>query len=188
MSAEDLKKTTDFALLGVLALGGPMSGYDMRNYISLSIAQFWSESFGQIYPSLERMKKSGLVQSETDQASSRHRQIYRITDRGRTALRNWMARPPEPEKPRSEMILKTMLGNQTDPQVLVEHLEKYAQEAMAKARHLRRQQAMVKRSDAGTPELPFAIAAIRAGIHVNRARAAWARETIRELSGPGEKK
>lgn len=188
MNGKDLKKTTDFALLGVLAQGGPMSGYDIRNYISLSIAQFWNESFGQIYPSLERMKKSGLVKSEADEGSPRRRQIYRITDKGRAALKSWLTQPPEADRPRSEMILKTMLGDQTDRPVLIGHLESFANAAEQRAKQLEAQQALVEQSDAGSPELPFAIAAIRAGIHVNRARAVWARETISTLNSTGAKK
>ncbi|MGH9601902.1 MAG: PadR family transcriptional regulator, partial [Terriglobales bacterium] len=46
--------TTRFALLGLLSLG-PQSGYDLKKRMEQSIAHFWSESYGQIYPTLRRL-------------------------------------------------------------------------------------------------------------------------------------
>ncbi|UCB53625.1 MAG: PadR family transcriptional regulator, partial [Candidatus Zixiibacteriota bacterium] len=42
---------TEFAVLGLLSLS-PMSGYDMKAFISQSIGYFWQESYGQLYPAL----------------------------------------------------------------------------------------------------------------------------------------
>jgi hypothetical protein len=41
--------TSRYALLGMLSLG-PGSGYDLKKRIEGSLAHFWSESYGQIYP------------------------------------------------------------------------------------------------------------------------------------------
>lgn len=171
-------RTTDYALLGVLAQGGPMSGYDARAYIEASIAQFWSESFGQIYPALERLRRSRLVRCRTDAESPRSRKVYEITDAGRQALSQWLAMPPEPERPRSEALLKTFLGDQAAPGVAVGHLRVLAQSMERRAAALEQAEVSVRASDAGARSLPYSVASIRAGIHLSRARAAWAREAI----------
>ncbi|MFW6201785.1 MAG: hypothetical protein ACOC8B_04355 [Gemmatimonadota bacterium] len=44
---------TRYVLLGVLA-GGPKTGYEIKRMIDESIGHFWSESYGRIYPGLER--------------------------------------------------------------------------------------------------------------------------------------
>lgn len=178
MAARQPTRTTDFALLGVLAQGGPMSGYDARAYIQASVAQFWSESFGQIYPALERLRRGRLVRCRSDTGSPRARKVYEITDAGRQALSAWLATPPEPERPRSEAILKTFLGDQARPGVVVGHLRELATRMDRRAQALEEAERGVRASDAGSRSLPYALASIRAGVHISRARAAWAREAI----------
>ncbi|MCU0225186.1 MAG: PadR family transcriptional regulator [Acidobacteria bacterium] len=178
MSARTPFRTTDYALLGVLAQGGPMSGYDARAYIQASISQFWSESFGQIYPALERLRRSRLVRCRTDAESPRSRKVYEITEAGREVLATWLARPPEPERPRSESILKTFLGDQAAPGVAVGHLRDLAESMEHRVAALEQVEVSVRASDAGARSLPYSVASLRAGIHLSRARAAWAREAI----------
>lgn len=171
-------RTTEFALLGVLAQGGPMSGYDARAYIHASISQFWSESFGQIYPALERLRRLRLARCRADAESPRSRKVYEITDAGREKLSEWLAKPPEPERPRSELILKTFLGDQAEPGVAVGHLRELAESMERRAAALEQVEVSVRSSDAGARSLAYSVASIRAGIHLSRARAAWAREAI----------
>lgn len=178
MSSRTSFRTTDYALLGVLAQGGPMSGYDAKAYIEASVAQFWSESFGQIYPALERLRRSRLVRCRVDEESPRSRKVYEITDAGREVLATWLATPPEPERPRSESILKTFLGDQAPPGVAVGHLRELAESMERRAGALEQVEVSVRASDAGARSLPYSVASIRAGIHLCRARAAWAREAI----------
>jgi DNA-binding PadR family transcriptional regulator len=155
-----------------------MSGYDARAYIDASISQFWSESFGQIYPALERLRRSRLVRCRADAESPRSRKVYEITDAGRQALSQWLAMPPEPERPRSEAILKTFLGDQAAPGVVVGHLRGLAEAMERRAAALEQVEVSVRASDAGTRSLPYSVASIRAGVHLSRARAAWAREAM----------
>lgn len=180
-------RTTEYALLGVLAQGGPMSGYDVKAYMDASVAQFWSESFGQIYPALERLRRRRLVQCRTDASSPRARKVFEITEAGRETLGEWLATPPEPERPRSQSILKTFLGDQAAPGVIVGHLRVLADSMEQRSMALEAAEAHVRASDAGSGALPFAVASIRAGIHLSRARAAWAREAI-NLIGQQERK
>lgn len=177
MSDEPLS-TTEHALLGALAQGGRMSGYDLKAYIDESIANFWSESFGQIYPALDRLERLGLVSSRRDDGSGRRRKVCEITPEGERRLSAWLAEPPAAEKPRNEMTLKTMLGAFAPEGTLRAHLEQYAETQERRARMLEGKEAEVRRTDAGSPHLNYAVAAIRAGIRIAAARAAWARETI----------
>ena len=76
--------TTRYVLLGTLALGGEMTGFDIRSFIERSVAFFWRESFGQIYPELQRMAADGLIEPAGRRARSA--KLWRITPAGREAL------------------------------------------------------------------------------------------------------
>ena len=49
------ERQTDLAVLGALSIA-PMTGYALREGIRDVLGQFWSESFGQIYPTLARLE------------------------------------------------------------------------------------------------------------------------------------
>ena len=73
---------TDYALLGLLSLM-PMSGYDMKAFISTSIGFFWHESYGQIYPALRRLHENGLVEREVEAQNGKpDRHLYTVTEAG----------------------------------------------------------------------------------------------------------
>jgi DNA-binding PadR family transcriptional regulator len=132
------------------------------------------------------MGRRGLVRSRRDGSSARQRKVYEITREGRAVLRAWLAEPPERERPRSEAILKTFLGDQAPPGVIVGHLRELAERMEHRAESLRQSEAHVRAADAGTRALVYTVASIRAGIHICEARAAWARECI-ELIEASEK-
>ena len=43
-----------YAILGMLSIS-PMSGYDIKKEVETSISNFWTESYGQIYPVLKSL-------------------------------------------------------------------------------------------------------------------------------------
>src|SRR5271155_5367499 len=83
------EKASRFAILGMLALGKKKSGYDLKKAIASSTASFWSESYGNIYPTLRKLLEEGAIREENEKApaSKRQKQLYSITERGRQALR-----------------------------------------------------------------------------------------------------
>lgn len=164
-----------------------MSGYDAKQYIDASVSQFWGESFGQIYPALERLRAEKLVRCRIDKRSPRERKVFEITAEGRNVLASWLAIAPELESPRSEAILKTFLGEHAPPGVIVAHLRALVEQMDRQVAVLEETEKQVRLADAGSSALPYAVASIRAGIHILRARSAWARETIDSLEASSRK-
>ena len=52
---------TSYVILGILAIHPHQSGYEIRKTIQQSVGFFWSESFGQIYPTLKRLNAEKLI-------------------------------------------------------------------------------------------------------------------------------
>src|SRR5712692_7370073 len=98
--------TTPYAILGLLSIE-PMSGYDIRRNLEESLSYFWSESYGQIYPTLKRLEAARLIAPVKRTApATRRRRLYTLTPLGRTRLATWLAEPPTPQPPRDEFLLK----------------------------------------------------------------------------------
>lgn len=115
-----------YVMLGMLARM-PQTGYTIKKWIENEYRYFWQEGFGQIYPTLKELTAEGLaVSSEnTETGNGRGQIIYRITDAGRKELSAWLREKPEIEKLRYEILLKISFGEETEPEVLLGHLDDF---------------------------------------------------------------
>jgi DNA-binding PadR family transcriptional regulator len=173
--------TTVESLLGVLSIR-PMSGYDIRQFMERSTSNFWSESFGQIYPALKRMLAEGLIEVDAPPGEGHPaKKVYRITEAGRLRLRAWLEVPARPHVHRIEVLLKVFFGRQAAPGVIAAQIrgcrDRYEQDL---ARYLDIEQ-MVPAVHAGSPDLPYFLISVRFGIAEARAILAWADESLHAL-------
>jgi len=168
-------------LLGLLTIE-PMSGYDLKQVIQNSTRHFWSESYGQIYPNLKRMAAAGLVQAKTEKSRGKpDRRVYSITGKGRERLAEWLAREPQPEVPRNELLLKLFFGAQAAPEILIGFMERMAENERA----VLQQFAAVEKEIARNrqyPDSPYWKMVLRFGQIELTAHQRWFRESLAELN------
>jgi PadR family transcriptional regulator, regulatory protein AphA len=113
---------TKFALLGFLSRGDS-SAYRLQETIAGSVANFWRENDGRVYPILAKMETEGLVTSMAEANGARKSKVYQITSEGIVTLDQWLAEDPVPRPPRSELLLKIFFGYRQEPGTLVNWLE-----------------------------------------------------------------
>jgi len=109
----------EHAILGLLDLDdGSGHGYDLaRNFADgQPLANVLRLESGMLYHHLKKMERSGWVESTTEQQSSRPaRQVYRLTDSGRTELQRWLAEPVQHTREiRLEFLVKLYFARRTD--------------------------------------------------------------------------
>jgi DNA-binding PadR family transcriptional regulator len=100
---------------GLLALLGqaPMHGYQLRAEFEQSTGMTWPLNIGQVYSTLSRLTRDGLVE-ETGLADESGKVVYRLTDAGRAELTTWFTTPVAPaEHPRDELAIKVALALRT---------------------------------------------------------------------------
>lgn len=115
--------TTEAAVLGLL-VAGEFSGYDLRKRVERSIGYFWAPAKTQIYTVLPRLVDAGLAtRRAVAQPDRPDKQLYRITDAGRAALKEWLERGPvEPVPDKNSILLKLFFGRDADPEALIEQV------------------------------------------------------------------
>lgn len=112
-----------YGMLGLLALWGPLSGYDLKHLSDHILAPMWGVVQSQVYKELRRMKELGWVEMEREEQESRpDRKVYSITEKGYTALRSWQAQPPDVFQIRDELLLKVLFGSFATPSDLARNL------------------------------------------------------------------
>ena len=175
------RTTTVEALLGVLSLR-PMSGYEIRKLIEESIGNFWSESFGQIYPALRRMVADGLAEVEESAGEGRPvRKVYRLTDAGLDRLVAWIAQSPRPQVPRNDLLLRIFFGVQGGPAVVMQHLHEFVAEQRRLHAHYEGILAQVEAMRAANRGAPYWRLTVRYGLLQTEALIAWAEESLQAM-------
>jgi PadR family transcriptional regulator AphA len=172
------KTTTLEAVLGVLSMA-PMTGYEIRQRIQDSVGNFWSESFGQIYPSLTKLHKQGMVHAE--ESGKLGRKVYSLTPLGKERVHQWVMQMPQPRKPRNEMLLKLFFANMGETakareQVVVTR-ERFAMDLL---RFVALEPELMKAHQAN-PALPYYRMTLHYGMAEARAVIQWADETLQVL-------
>ena len=177
--------TSRHAILGVLSLC-PMSGYDVKKLIERSIAHFWNESYGQIYPILNRLAAEGLAERRREkQRGKPDRHVYSLTTKGRQELERWLAIPARHEPVRSELLLKLFLGGAgpvADSVTQIEHFQARQRETLATYEDIERR---LRNEMADHPQLPFSLLTLDYGQHRTRAMLQWCDESLRALARLG---
>ncbi len=99
---------------GLLALldVGPMHGYQMKSAFEETTAGLWQLNGGQVYTTLDRLVRDGLVKPASDVVGDDARQQpYEITDAGRQELGQWwIAVVSDEAPPRDELVLKVLMA------------------------------------------------------------------------------
>ncbi|WP_305092707.1 PadR family transcriptional regulator [Prescottella sp. R16] len=112
---------TSWAVLGMLTLGEGLTGYDLKKWADWSFGYFyWSPSISQVYAELKKLEAVGLVVSEqVCEPGERGRRVYRITECGTRAVRNWSRDAPV-EQPvlKHGLMLRMWMGHLNDPDQL----------------------------------------------------------------------
>ncbi|MFG2042482.1 PadR family transcriptional regulator [Dactylosporangium sp. NPDC048998] len=96
---------------GLLALfsDGPKYGYQLRTELDTRTGGMWTLNVGQIYTTLERLHRDGLVDSVGH--NDEGRTMYAMTEQGQAALAEWFATPvTTADRSRSELAMKLAIA------------------------------------------------------------------------------
>jgi DNA-binding PadR family transcriptional regulator len=99
------------ALLALLAQQ-PRHGYELRDLFEAAIGGHWEVNSGQIYSSLERLARDGLVVEEAiEKGGGPDKRVWAVTDEGRAELDQWFQSPvPREYRLRDEFDLKLRMA------------------------------------------------------------------------------
>jgi DNA-binding PadR family transcriptional regulator len=98
------------ALLALLS-EGPKYGLRLQNEFQSRTGEVWPLNVGQVYTTLQRLERDGLV--ESDDEGERSQKRYRITSTGERDLADWLRTPPElVPPPRGELVIQVLVALQ----------------------------------------------------------------------------
>jgi DNA-binding PadR family transcriptional regulator len=96
-----------YSLLALLERG-PMHGYGLKSEFEAATGQLWPLNDGQVYTTLTRLERDGLVEADTETDGQRS---YRLTGAGREELDAWFSRAVRRDLvPRQELAIKLIFA------------------------------------------------------------------------------
>ncbi|MDR3631060.1 MAG: PadR family transcriptional regulator [Desulfocapsaceae bacterium] len=125
-----------YAILGILA-ERDLHGYELKTNFDDKVGEFWSLNFGQIYSTLDRLEKDGLVTHDRQAQDKRpDRKIFSITKKGRIILTQWLSTPISKVRAlRDEFFIKLVFMDKDNPAAVLDLIEK---QKMLHLKHMNR--------------------------------------------------
>ncbi|VBB05779.1 transcription regulator padr n-terminal [Lucifera butyrica] len=172
---------TKYAILGVLSLK-PASGYDIKKFCDETIAHFWQENYGHIYPVLKQLEEEQWVEKKTEISEGKLKHVYSITARGRERLVEWLSVQPEVTKPRYEFLLKMFFSKDIPAQMVIQRLNESKILCQSILKQYESMEQKIKMGLANKTCLEsgwaYRYSTLRYGILDLKAKIAWCDETI----------
>jgi DNA-binding PadR family transcriptional regulator len=100
------------ALLALLS-EGPKYGLQLREEFEANTGQVWPLNVGQVYTTLQRLERDGLVTApgDTGETEPGPQKAYRITEAGSAELAQWLRVPPDlSTPPRDDLVMKVLIA------------------------------------------------------------------------------
>ncbi len=100
-----------FPLLALLA-AGPAHGYELKQALEQRFGAVLAPlNAGQIYTTLQRLERDGLVDDDAVAQNGRpNKRVYRLTEQGRTELRSWVADSTPATRLKDDFFIKLVLA------------------------------------------------------------------------------
>jgi DNA-binding PadR family transcriptional regulator len=167
--------------MGLLSMG-PMSGYDIKKKFEKIAANFWNESYGQIYPILKRLDTEGLAtRSVEKQIGKPDRHIYELTVEGHKELVQWLLEPVGRQVGRQEILLKLFFGPTLPVHDNIQQVEHFQKNHEKELQDLKSTKIQMKMDNQDSPHFPYWLMTVRFGELVNEALLKWSREVLSQM-------
>jgi DNA-binding PadR family transcriptional regulator len=133
------------ALLALLS-EGPKYGLRLREEFEAGTGEVWPLNIGQVYTTLQRLERDGLIESDDDDERDSPQKRFRVSAGGESELARWLRTPPDMSSPpRDELVIKVLVALRvpgTDVGEVIQAHRRYLIELM-------QQWTRIKEADAG---------------------------------------
>jgi DNA-binding PadR family transcriptional regulator len=107
-----------------LLAAGPSHGYELRQTLEQEFGDLLPAlNAGQIYTTLARLERDGLVVGEEVPGDGRGKRVYALTDAGRAELAEWIDQPVSGTRLKDEFFMKVVIvaaAGLAPPQALID--------------------------------------------------------------------
>lgn len=170
---------TDLAVLAVLSVA-PMTGYAVREAIRDQLGHFWSESFGQIYPTLASLGSAGLVEKQPGERAGSS--LFALTPRGSDRLLEMLQAPEVTTPPRNGLMLRVFFGHTIGPDAVAALIEQTREQVLGQLATFEAIARMMEHETDYPEHRPYWALTVSAGRYSALGALAWCDEALETLA------
>ena len=114
-----------YGVLGLLSRKD-MHGYELKASFDRLTGGFWQLNFGQVYTTLDRLEREGLVERASGPSTvAVDRKVFRITLEGRSKLDEWIRLPvAQPRALRDDLFVRLLFCDRTSPAPILHMIQR----------------------------------------------------------------
>ena len=174
--------TTSHALLGLLSLRS-WTTYELAKQVQRSLGWFWPRAERKLYDEPKRLVAAGLAAGKREMDGARPRTVYKVTAKGRTALRRWLDEPPAPPTLEFEGMVKVFFADGGTLEQLRATLRSIAETSDHRLAELETKRAENVSGEVAFPErLHLNTIGLRFHVDHEQAVGAWARWALEQTA------
>ncbi len=176
------KENTQFAILGLLTTGC-QTGYSIKQMMDGSLNHFWKISYGQIYPTLKKLVDNGYASvQDTPQEGKPDKKEYHITEKGKTALKEWLQDPIlDLATDKNELLLKLFFCRHQDPARTAELLNNYYEKLTVRHQTFQAISERITENHIQDADAPYWLMTLDYGLCTTKAAIEWCEQTKTKL-------
>jgi DNA-binding PadR family transcriptional regulator len=156
-----------------------MSGYAVREAIRDQLGHFWSESFGQIYPTLASLSADGLVRKAAGERAGSS--TFSLTEAGRIRLLELLKTPEVTTPPRNGLMLRVFFGHTLGPDAVAVLIAETREQVLVQLATFDAIAQMMEHETSYPEHRPYWALTVSAGRHSAAAALAWCDEALEAL-------
>jgi len=173
--------SSKYVLLGLIDWE-PMSGYDIKKIVEENIRDFWHESFGNIYPTLQKLLDERLAEKRVERQEGKpDRHVYSITAKGQEVLLSWLERPSEERRSRDVFLAQFIFGHHLPAEANIDRVKRYRKGRAERLVWYREVEGQLREQAHGSRKMLLEFLALRQGVLMTEARLKWCDEVLEEL-------
>jgi DNA-binding PadR family transcriptional regulator len=144
-----------YGVLGLLATKD-MHGYELRSRFEALTGGFWQLNFGQVYTTLDRLEREGLVERSGTGAgavdAAADRKVFRITGKGRSRLDEWLQLPvAHPRALRDDLFVRLLFCDRSSPDSILRMIARHRDVYQLQMRRLSKRKHELLKLDIAEP-------------------------------------
>jgi DNA-binding PadR family transcriptional regulator len=122
-----------FIIEGLL-MENDMSGYDIN--LHMQDSQLFKGGFGNIYPTIKKLERTGSIVSREIVETGRYKRIYALTEKGKKEFLAWLEQPMEIKKSNDDYVIKMYFYQYLPPEKIKALISQFIADLNALIRRL----------------------------------------------------
>jgi len=114
----------DYIALGMV-LDEALTGYDIKKEIEAGVGNFYTASYGSLYPALKKLTDKGYLRMTEQSHGHKLKKYYEATKLGKSAFLEWLSSPFDPSSRSDSLLARIYFFGELPGDVRNQHLLDY---------------------------------------------------------------